>query len=56
MKNSRLNIKSALKKTKKDKLIFVRSAMFHGISIERSKAEKATINRGIVSTPNVIFY
>lgn len=54
--NSRLNIKSPLKKTIKDKLVFVRSGMFHGITIERSKAEKATINRGIVSTPNIVFY
>ena len=56
MKNSRLNIKSPFRKTKKDKLVLVRSGMFHGITIERSKEEKATINRGIVSTPNIIFY
>jgi hypothetical protein len=56
MKNSRLNIKTPQKKTKKDKLVFVRSGMFHGITIERSKAETATINRGIVSIPNIVFY
>jgi hypothetical protein len=56
MKNIRQNIKTNLNQTKKEKLILVREGLLYGISIERSKNEKVTINRGIVSTPNIVFH
>lgn len=56
MKNPRQNIKTSLKQSKKEKLVFVRSSLLYGLTIERSKAEATSINRGITSTPTFVFY
>jgi hypothetical protein len=56
MKNPRQNTKSKPSLIKKEKLILVREGLFFGLTIERSKSDKNTINRGIVSTPNFVFY
>lgn len=39
-----------------EKLILVREGIFYGLSIETIKTDKTSLNRGIVSTPNVVFY
>lgn len=42
--------------TIKEKLVFVREAMLYGLLIQDAKTEKASINRGITSTPTFVFY
>lgn len=56
MKNPIQNIKTNISKTKKEKLILVREGIMYGLSIERSKSEKNSIIRGILSTPNFVFH
>lgn len=39
-----------------DKLVLVRSTLLYGISIEEYKTDKTSINRGVVSTPTIVYY
>lgn len=43
-------------KNTKEKLVFVREGVLYGLVIETAKVDKTSINRGITSTPTVIFY
>lgn len=43
-------------KNRIEKLILVRESVFYGLEIENKKQDKTSINRGIVSTPNIVFY
>ena len=43
-------------KNTKEKLVFVREGVLYGLVIENAKVDKTSINRGITSTPTVIFY
>ena len=56
MNNSKLNTKGPPRSSKKEKLVLVRSGAFYGLLTERTKTEKISINRGITSTPNFVFY
>jgi hypothetical protein len=47
---------SSVKENTKEKLVFVREGVLYGLVIEDAKVDKASINRGIVSTPNIIYY
>lgn len=47
---------SSVKANTKEKLVFVREGVLYGLVIEDAKTEKTSINRGIVSTPNIVFY
>ena len=47
---------TSLKQNPKEKLILVREGLFYGLVIEDAKVEKASINRGITSTPTFVFY
>ena len=54
--SSRSNTKSTVNKLSKEKLIAVRYNLMYGLSVEKYKSDSLSVNRGIVSTPNVIFY
>ena len=41
---------------KKEKLVLVREGFFYALKIEKYKSESSSLNRGIISTPNVIYY
>lgn len=41
---------------KKEKLVLVREGFLYGLSVEKYKSEKSSLNRGITSTPNFVFY
>jgi hypothetical protein len=45
-----------VKKLSKEKLILVRSGVFYGLVIENKKTEANSINRGLTSTPTIIYY
>ena len=47
---------SSTKQNSKEKLIFVREGVLYGLVIEKAKIDTASINRGIVSTPTVVYY
>ncbi len=40
----------------KEKLVFVREGVLYGLVIEKAKVDKTSINRGITSTPTIIYY
>jgi hypothetical protein len=40
----------------KEKLVFVREGVLYGLMIEQAKDDTASINRGIVSTPSIVYY
>lgn len=54
--NSLNNTTKLLKGTKQGKLVLVRNGLFLGIVIEKYKTDTLSINRGIVSTPNIVFH
>ena len=57
MKNNSLNNTTKLKKSsKQEKLVLLRQTFLLGLVIEKYKSEVISINRGITSTPNVVFY
>lgn len=57
MKNNSINNTTILKKTsRKGKLVLVRQHFMLGLVIEEYKTDKISVNRGIVSTPNILFY
>jgi len=41
---------------KNEKLVLVREGFLYALSIEKYKSETSSLNRGIVSTPNVVYY
>ncbi len=41
---------------KKERLVLVREGFFYALKIEKYKSELSSLNRGIVSTPNIIYY
>lgn len=41
---------------KNEKLVLVREGFLYALSIEKYKSEISSLNRGIVSTPNVVYY
>jgi hypothetical protein len=47
---------ASTRKNNKEKLVFVRESVLYGLVIENAKVDKTSINRGIVSTPTMIFY
>lgn len=47
---------TSTKQNSKEKLIFVREGVLYGLVIEKAKIDTASINRGIVSTPTVVYY
>ena len=54
--NSLNNTTKLLKGTKQGKLVLVRNALLLGLVIEKYKTDTLSINRGIVSTPNIVFH
>jgi hypothetical protein len=57
VKNNSINNTTKLKKgTRTGKLVLVRQHFLLGLTIEEYKTETISVNRGIVSTPNVLFY
>jgi hypothetical protein len=53
---NRDNTKSVTRLANKEKLILVRSLPFYGLVVENTKSETSSINRGLVSTPTIIYY
>jgi hypothetical protein len=47
---------SSTKQNSREKLVFVREGVLYGLVIEKAKVDTASINRGIVSTPTVVYY
>jgi hypothetical protein len=47
---------SSTKQNTKEKLVFVREGVLYGLVIEKAKVDTASINRGITSTPTVVYY
>lgn len=47
---------SSTRANNKEKLVFVRESVLYGLVIENAKVDKTSINRGITSTPTVVFY
>lgn len=47
---------SSTTQNNKEKLVFVREGVLYGLVIEKSKDDSASINRGIVSTPSIVYY
>jgi hypothetical protein len=47
---------TSTKQNSKEKLVFVREGVLYGLVIEKSKDDSASINRGIVSTPSIVYY
>lgn len=47
---------TSAKQNNKEKLVFVREGVLYGLVIEKSKQDTASINRGIVSTPSIVYY
>lgn len=43
-------------KNAKEKLVFVREGVLYGLTIEKTKVDKVSLNRGITSTPTVVYY
>jgi hypothetical protein len=41
---------------KKEKLILVREGFFYALVVEKYKSETSSLNRGIVSIPNIVYY
>jgi hypothetical protein len=41
---------------RKEKLVLVREGFFYALKIEKYKSESSSLNRGIISTPNIIYY
>lgn len=54
--NSLNNTTKILKGTRQGKLVLVRQNFLFGITIETYKSDTLSINRGIVSTPNIVYY
>lgn len=52
----KLNISANKSLVKKEKLVLVREGFLYGLSIEKYKSETSSLNRGITSTPNFVFY
>lgn len=44
------------KQNTKEKLVFVREGLLYGLVIQKAKIDKVSLNRGITSTPTVVFY
>jgi len=47
---------TSVKENSKEKLVFVREGVLYGLVIEKSKIDPTSINRGIVSTPSIVYY
>lgn len=47
---------SSTKRNTKEKLVLVREAVLYGLVIEKAKIDKVSLNRGITSTPTVVFF
>ena len=57
MKNQARHISLRPKKQEiSKKLVLVRSELLYGLSVEEYKTDKTSINRGVVSTPTIIYY
>lgn len=57
MKSNSSNNTTRLKKsTRTGKLVLVRQHFLLGLTVEEYKTETISVNRGIVSTPNILFY
>lgn len=41
---------------KKEKLVLVREGFFYALKVEKYKSESSSLNRGVVSIPNVVYY
>ena len=52
----KLNISANKSQIKKEKLVLVREGFLYGLSIQKYKSETSSLNRGITSTPNFVFY
>lgn len=47
---------SSVKQNTKEKLVLVREGVLYGLVVEKAKVDKVSLNRGITSTPTVVFY
>jgi hypothetical protein len=57
VKNNSINNTTKLKKTTRTgKLVLVRQHFLLGLTVEEYKIDTISINRGIVSTPNILYY
>lgn len=52
----KLYISNNKSQIKKEKLVLVREGFLYGLKIEKYKSETSSLNRGITSTPNFVFY
>jgi hypothetical protein len=52
----RINTKSGINKSVQEKIVPVRYQLMYGLVVEKYKSDTISINRGIVSTPNILYY
>ena len=52
----RQNLQRKKKQDNVEKLVLFRSSLLYGLIIEKFKSDKISINRGVTSTPTIIFY